>query len=102
MDAEHDARHTTDADVAREYLSAGARGDACGYLALKLASAVLARADVKLAFAVLAGGPFAHARATELASHVLGRDVGAIGVAGSREASEATVVDRGPGRRRGR
>jgi hypothetical protein len=35
---------------------------------------VLARADVKLAFEVLAGGPFAHARATELASLVLARE----------------------------
>jgi hypothetical protein len=56
VDAEHDARHTPDADAAREYLSAGARGDDCAHLALKLACVVLARADVKLAFAVLAGG----------------------------------------------
>jgi hypothetical protein len=72
VDAEHDARHTIDAaDVAREYLSAGARGDECGYLAMKLASAVLSREDVRLAFEVLAGGPFCHARATELAALVL-------------------------------
>lgn len=71
VDAEHDARHT--ADVAREYLTAGARGEDCAHLAVKLASAVLARADVRLAFEVLAGGPFCHARATELASRVLGR-----------------------------
>ena len=71
VDAEHDARHTIDA--AREYLSAGARGDECGHLAMKLASAVLSREDVRLAFEVMAGGPFCHARATELASRVLGR-----------------------------
>jgi hypothetical protein len=71
VDAEHDARHTIDA--AREYLSAGARGNECGHLAMKLASAVLSREDVRLAFEVLAGGPFCHARATELASRVLGR-----------------------------
>jgi hypothetical protein len=96
------ARHTRDADAAREYLSAGARGDACGHLALKLASVVLARADVKLAFEVLAGGPFAHARATELASLVLGREAGATGVGGDGEASKATVVDEGAGGRRDR
>jgi hypothetical protein len=71
VDAEHDARHTI--DTAREYLSAGARGDECGHLAMKLASAVLSREDVRLALEVLAGGPFCHARATELASRVLGR-----------------------------
>jgi hypothetical protein len=102
VDADYDARHTRDADAAREYLSAGARGEACRHLALKLASVVLARADVKLAFAVLAGGPFAHARATELASLVLGREAGATGVGSDGEACEATVADRGPGRRRGR
>jgi hypothetical protein len=81
VDAEHDARHTPDADAAREYLSAGARGDDCAHLALRLASAVLARADVKLAFEVLAGGPFAHARTTELASLVLSGETAATGVA---------------------
>jgi hypothetical protein len=72
VDAEHDARHT--ADVAREYLIAGASGKDCAQLAVKLASAVLSREDVRLAFEVLAGGPFCHARATELASRVLGRE----------------------------
>jgi hypothetical protein len=102
VDAGYDARHTADADAAREYLSAGARGDECAHLALKLASVVLASADVKLAFEVLAGGAFAHARATELASLVLAREAEATGVAGDAASSKATVGDGGPVGRRAR
>jgi phosphomannomutase len=58
--------------------------------------------DVKLALEVLAGGPFAHARATELASWVLEREAEQIGVASDGDASRATVADGESGGRRGR
>jgi hypothetical protein len=67
--AEHDARHTR--RLAEDYLTAGANGDRCGHLAVALASTVLATPEVRLAFEVLVGGPFAHARATELADRLL-------------------------------
>jgi len=88
VDAEHDARHPIDA--AREYLSAGARGDECGNLAMKLASAVLSREDLRLAFEVLAGGPFCHARATELGGRVLARE--------REDGALGEVTERVPGR----
>jgi hypothetical protein len=53
--------------------------------------------DVKLALEVLAGGPFAHARATELASWVLAREAESTGVGSDGEASRATVADGGRG-----
>jgi hypothetical protein len=68
---------------------------------VKLASVVLSRADVKLAFEVFAGGPFVHARATELASLVLGREAEASGVAGLGEGAETDVVDGHSGGRGG-
>ena len=67
--AAHDARHV--AALAAAYLDAGIRGEPCGELALCLACAVLDENTVRLARLVLAGGPFAHARATELAALVL-------------------------------
>jgi hypothetical protein len=57
--------------AAREYLEAGAAGLPCAELAVALARAVLRSADVQLALQVLEGGPFAHARATELAGRAL-------------------------------
>jgi hypothetical protein len=59
------------ARAAREYPEAGAAGLPCGDLAVALARAVLHTTDVRLALQVLEGGPFAHARATELAGRVL-------------------------------
>ena len=61
----------TISDAARAYLEAGAAGLPCAELAVELARAVLGQPDVQLALQVLEGGPFAHARATELASRVL-------------------------------
>ena len=61
----------TISDAARAYLEAGAAGLPCAELAVELAQAVLGHPDVQLALRVLEGGPFAHARATELASRVL-------------------------------
>ena len=43
----------------------------CAEMAVELARAVLGCSDVQLALEVLEGGPFAHARATELACGVL-------------------------------
>lgn len=65
---------TTPEDIARaarEYLKAGAGGLPCAGLAAAVARAVLDTTDVRLALQVLEGGPFAHARATELAARVL-------------------------------
>jgi hypothetical protein len=59
------------ARVAGEYLRAGAAGLPCADLAVALAEAVLDEATVQLALRVLEVGPFAHARATELAERVL-------------------------------
>ena len=59
------------AEAARAYLEAGAAGLPCAELAVELAQAVLGNPNVQLALQVLEGGPFAHARATELASRVL-------------------------------
>jgi hypothetical protein len=59
------------ARVAREYLRAGAAGEPCAHLAVALAEAVLDEATVQLARKVLEGGPFAHARATELAERIV-------------------------------
>jgi len=53
------------------YLEAGAAGLPCAELAVELAQAVLGHPDVQLALKVLEGGPFAHARATELACRIL-------------------------------
>ena len=59
------------AEAARAYLEAGAAGLPCAELAVELAQAVLGHPDVQLALQVLEGGPFAHARATELACRML-------------------------------
>jgi len=57
--------------IARAYLDAGAAGLPCAELAVELARAVLGHPEVQLALNVLEGGPFAHARATELACRLL-------------------------------
>jgi hypothetical protein len=67
--ARHDARHVN--ELAGAYLRSASRGEPCGALGVVLAEAVLADAAVQLALAVLDGGPFAQARATELAQAVL-------------------------------
>jgi len=59
------------ARASREYLQAGSAGLPCADLAVALAEAVLDEATVQLALRVLDGGPFAHARAAELAERVL-------------------------------
>jgi hypothetical protein len=59
------------AEAARAYLEAGAAGLPCAELAVELAQSVLGHPDLQLALQVLEGGPFAHARATELACRVL-------------------------------
>jgi hypothetical protein len=59
------------ARAAREYLRAGAGGEPCAHLAVALAEAVLDEEAVQLALKVLEGGPFAHARAMELAERVV-------------------------------
>ena len=56
--------------AARAYLEAGAAGLPCAALAVELAQAVLGHPNVQLALQVLEGGPFAHARATELARRI--------------------------------
>lgn len=58
-------------EAARAYLEAGATGLPCAELAVDLARALLGHPDVELARKVLEGGPFAHARATELAKRLL-------------------------------
>ena len=67
--AHHDARHA--AELAGAYLRAAARGEPCEALAVALAEAVLTAAPTRLALAVLDGGRFAQARATELAELLL-------------------------------
>jgi len=52
----------------------------CAELAVALAEAVLADATIQLALKVLEGGPFAHARATELAQKVLTKRSGVMPV----------------------
>jgi len=59
------------AEAARAYLEVGAAGLPCAELAVELAQAVLRHPDVQLALQVLEGGPFARARATQLACRVL-------------------------------
>lgn len=61
----------TISDVAQAYLDAGAAGLPCAELAVALARGVLDQPEVQFALQVLGGGPFAHARATELATQVL-------------------------------
>lgn len=68
--AAHDARHARELAVA--YLQAAARDEPANGLAIALAAAVAAAPELRLALAVLAGGPSAHARAIELAGIVLG------------------------------
>jgi len=61
--------------AAQAYLEAGAAGLPCAGLAVELARAVLGLPDVQLAMQVLEGGPFAHARATELARRIVSADL---------------------------
>lgn len=81
--------------AAREYLRAGATGLPCVDLAVALADVVLGGRTVTLALKVLEGGPFAHARATELAERVLSareaRPTGAL----ERERGAALVTPNG-------
>jgi len=72
------------AKAARAYLEAGAAGLPCAELAVELAQAVLGHPDVQLALKVLEGGPFAHARATELACRVCETEDAEVGLGKSR------------------
>jgi hypothetical protein len=79
-------------DLALEVLRRVAVGEPAGASAESLAEAVLVSDPVRLARAVLAGGPHALNRAVELAEGVLGNDAcagsGAVGAgsAGARRA----------------
>jgi hypothetical protein len=63
-------------DLALEVLRRVAAGEPAGSSADGLAEAVLLSEPVRLARAVLAGGPHALKRAVELAETVLGNDAG--------------------------
>jgi len=65
----HDAEHAR--ELAEAFLQTAAAGEPSHALAIALAASVAARADVRLALAVLAGGPTIDACATELAELVL-------------------------------
>jgi integrase len=71
VDARFAAGQSTVEDAARNYLVAGSDGEPCAHLALQLAAAVMSSPVVRLALAVLGGGPHVLTRATELASLVI-------------------------------